>query len=163
MLASALLAAVGSYDGEGFSYSYNTSSSLDPTTALIIFLPVIVLTVALIVAQWRIFTKAGQPGWASLVPFYNYYVMLQIVGRPAWWLLLLLVPFVNLVVMVVIALDLAKAFGKSEAFGIVGLILFAPIGYMMLGFGKATYQGAGNTNIAGSAPTPPPPVAPPPA
>lgn len=158
MFASALLAAVDSYGDEGVSYSYSTSTSLDPTTALIIFLPVIVLTLVLIIAQWRIFTKAGQPGWASVVPIYNYYVMLQIVGRPAWWLLLMLVPFVNFVVMVIIALDLAKAFGKSEAFGIVGLILFAPIGYMMLGFGGATYHGSSTTAPAGSTP---PPVAPP--
>jgi uncharacterized membrane protein YhaH (DUF805 family) len=66
--------------------------------------------------------------------------MLQMIGRPWWWMLLMLVPFVNIVVSVVIALDTAKVFGKSAVFGVVGLWLLSPIGMMMLAFGDAKYR-----------------------
>ncbi|ONI87680.1 hypothetical protein ALI22I_20950 [Saccharothrix sp. ALI-22-I] len=95
----------------------------------------------LIAATWKIFTKAGKPGWAAIIPFYNIYVQLKIVGRPGWWLILLLIPLVNIVISVIIALDLAKSFGKSGAFGFFGLWLFGIVGYPILGFGSATYQG----------------------
>lgn len=103
------------------------------------------LTVALIAAMWKLFAKAGLPGWGSLIPIYNTYLLLKLVGRPGWWLLLLFVPFVNLVVAIIALLDLAKAFGKSTAFG-VGLIFLAPIFIMILGFGDARYVGP----VAGS-------------
>jgi hypothetical protein len=106
---------------------------------LIIYVAFLVLVV---VGMWKIFTKAGEEGWKAILPFYNVYVLLKIVGRPAWWLILFLIPFVNFIVWIIVSLDLAKSFGKSGAFA-VGLIflpfLFAPI----LGFGSATYQGAG--------------------
>ncbi|MFB9907082.1 DUF5684 domain-containing protein [Allokutzneria oryzae] len=79
--------------------------------------------------------KAGAPGWAVIVPFYNGYVLLRICGRPGWWLLLLIVPVVNIVVFAVVAVDVARSFGRSDAFAIFGLFLFAPVGYLILGFG----------------------------
>ncbi|HEU5187833.1 MAG TPA: DUF5684 domain-containing protein [Candidatus Saccharimonadales bacterium] len=94
-----------------------------------------------IVAFWRVFEKAGQPGWAALIPFYNMYVLLKIVGRPGWWLILLFIPLVNVIVSLVVALDMAKAFGKSTLFGVVGLWLFNIIGYLILAFGDAKYIG----------------------
>lgn len=99
----------------------------------------LVIWVLSIIAFWRVFEKAGQPGWAAVIPFYNLYVLVKVAGRPGWWFLLLLIPFVNVIVMLVIALDVAKAFGKSTAFGVVGLWLFSIIGYMILGFGDAKY------------------------
>lgn len=103
---------------------------------------VIFLAIALfyIVAGWKVFTKAGQPGWASIVPFYNFIVFLQIVGRPLWWIVLLFIPFVNFVIIIMLMIDLAKSFGKSAGFG-VGLVLLWFIFYPILGFGSAQYVG----------------------
>jgi len=103
----------------------------------LVYLAVVVFMVASI---WRVFTKAGQPGWACLVPIYNLIVILQIVGRPLWWIVLMLIPIVNFVVMIVIAIDLAKSFGKTAGFGI-GLILLGVVFYPILGFGDAKYVG----------------------
>lgn len=99
------------------------------------------LVVLLIAGFWRVFTKAGQPGWAAIIPIYNVYILLKIAGRPAWWLLLFLIPIVSLVIAIIVAIDVAKAFGKGTGFGI-GLALLGPIFYSILGFGDATYQGA---------------------
>ena len=96
-----------------------------------------VLVIA-IIAMWKIFTKAGEAGWKSIIPIYNLYILLKIVGRPGWWILLFLVPFVNIVVSLVVSIDLAKSFGKSDLFGVIGLWLFSLIGHLMLGFGSAT-------------------------
>jgi hypothetical protein len=98
-----------------------------------------------IVAMWKIFTKAGQPGWACLIPFYNIYVLCKIVGRPGWWLILMLIPFVNVIIGIILCIDLAKSFGKGVGFGL-GLIFLSFIFYPILGFGSAQYQGpvAGN-------------------
>lgn len=89
---------------------------------------------------WRIFVKAGKPGWAAIVPIYNVLVELEIVGRPWWWLLLLLVPVVNIVIGVMILLDLAKVFGKGSGFGI-GLIFLSFVFIPILAFGDAKYLG----------------------
>lgn len=98
------------------------------------------VTVVAIAGMWKVFQKAGQPGWAAIVPFYNVYILLKICGRPGWWLVLFLIPFVNIVVAVITALDLAKAFGKGVGFGL-GLIFLGPIFYCILGFGDARYLG----------------------
>jgi Na+/glutamate symporter len=104
---------------------------------LILYLALIAFFIAV---GWKIFTKAGKPGWAAIVPIYNLIVTMEIVGRPAWWVVLMLIPLVNLVVAILVSIDLAKSFGKSAGFGI-GLaflgIIFAPI----LAFGDAQYQG----------------------
>lgn len=117
-----------------------------------LFVWLAVLVVA-IIAMWKIFTKAGEAGWKSIIPIYNIYIMLKIVGRPGWWLLLYLVPFVNIVISLVVAIDLAKSFGKSDLFGVVAVWLFSLIGYLMLGFGEAEYKGpAALQNNGGAAP-----------
>jgi hypothetical protein len=106
--------------------------------------PVIIslaFAVFIIAAMWRIFTKAGKPGWAAIIPIYNLYVLLKITGRPGWWLVLFIIPFVNFVMSIILALDVAKSFGKSGVFGIFGLWIFSFVGYPILGFGSATYQG----------------------
>ena len=100
-----------------------------------------VVGLLVIVCLWKIYAKAGQPGWSSIVPFYNMYVQLQIVGRPEWWLVLMFVPLVNMVVGIIVLIDLAKSFGKSAAFGVVGLVLFSVVGLPMLAFGSARYVG----------------------
>ena len=87
-----------------------------------------------------IFGKAGEPGWAAFVPIYNVLVLLKIVGRPVWWIVLLIIPVVNIVALVLIVLDLAKAFGKSTGFG-VGLIFLGWIFQLILWLGPAQYAG----------------------
>ncbi len=110
---------------------------MDAGIFLVVQLAIIIFLIASI---WKVFTKAGQPGWASIIPIYNIIVMLQIVGRPWWWILLLLIPIVNLVIFIIISIDMAKSFGKGAGFGI-GLFLLGIIFYPILGFGGATYQG----------------------
>ena len=99
----------------------------------------IALIVVMIAAEWKIFTKAGKPGWACLVPIYNMIVLLEVVGRPIWWILLFFVPVVSFVVAIMIMLDLAKVFGKSSGFAI-GLIFLPFIFMLILGFGSAEYS-----------------------
>jgi hypothetical protein len=106
-------------------------------TFLIVCLALVAFMIA---AWWKVFTKAGQPGWAAIVPIYNIVVLLQIVGRPIWWVLLMFIPLVNFVIGVIIHLDLAKSFGKGTGFGI-GLLLLGPIFFPILGFGSARYVG----------------------
>lgn len=93
-----------------------------------------------ILAAWRLFTKAGKPGWAAIVPIYNAIVMLEIIGRPLWFLILFFIPLVNIIAAIVVWLDLAKSFGRSTAFGI-GLIFLTPIFLLILAFGDARYLG----------------------
>jgi len=97
--------------------------------------------VVVIVGGWKVFEKAGQPGWAIIVPFYNAYIMLKIAGRPGWWLILYLIPLVNFVIAIIVAIDIAKSFGQSAVFGFFLLFLLCGIGYLILGFGDYQYQG----------------------
>ena len=100
----------------------------------------LLVALLLIVAMWKVFTKAGQPGWASIIPIYNLYIWCKIVGRPGWWIILLLIPFVNIIVGIILCIDMAKSFGKGVGFGI-GLALLGIIFWPILGFGSAQYQG----------------------
>lgn len=100
-----------------------------------------IIFLIVVIGLWKVFTKAGEPGWAAIIPIYNYYIILKIVGRPWWWLLLLLVPIVNVIVSIVVAIDLAKSFGKDAVYGIILLWLFSVIGFLILGYGDAQYQG----------------------
>lgn len=108
---------------------------------VVYFFVSLAITIVYLIALWRIFAKAGEAGWKALIPIYNYYIILKIVGRPGWWLVLLLLPIVNIIVLLLVAVDLAKSFGKSDVFGVVAVWLFTIIGYMILGFGKANYVG----------------------
>lgn len=114
------------------------------------------LGVLMIASIWKIFSKAGQPGWAAIVPFYNVIVLIQVAGRPVWWFVLMLIPFVNAIIGIIVAIDLAKAFGKGAGFA-VGLIFLPFIFYPMLGLGGAQYQGA-PAAIAPPAPPADPPA-----
>ena len=96
-----------------------------------------------VVSLWTIFQKAGRPGWAAIVPFYNAYIMLKIVGRPGWWLLLYLIPLVNIVVHLLVSLELARSFEKGTGFGL-GLFFLPIIFLPILGFGSARYAGPAN-------------------
>lgn len=125
--------------GQTYEYTTTTTTTNDGNGAGIIV--GIILGVISIIALWKVFQKAKQPGWAAIIPIYNTYILLKLVGRPGWWVLLYLIPFVNIIVHLVVSLDAAKSFGKSSVFGVVGLWLLPFIGYMILGFGDAKYSG----------------------
>jgi hypothetical protein len=102
----------------------------------------IAMIVVIIAGMWKVFEKAGQPGWAAIVPFYNGYVLTcEIAKKEILWFILLFVPFVGIVASILISLEVARKFGKSDGFGI-GLALLPFIFYPMLGFGDAQYQGS---------------------
>jgi hypothetical protein len=144
-------------------YSYYTYSSPSTTkgglsTFMVVYLvAVLIVAVVAIVSMWKVFTKAGKPGWAAIVPIYNYLVLLEIVGRPWWWILLMLVgviPFVgwivSLVVAVIVLNDLSKSFGQGTGMTVL-LVLLPFIGYPILAFGDAKYHGPAALNSAGGA------------
>ncbi len=101
------------------------------------------LMVILIAAQWKIFEKAGKPGWAVLIPIYNTIVLLEIVGKPWWWILLFLIPGVNLIFSIWMLNLLSKSFGKGVGFTI-GLLFLSIVFLPILGFGEAEYIGPDN-------------------
>lgn len=132
---------------ESISYTTGAATS-DSGSGLGGFLGYTIVLAIILASMWRLFTKAGKPGWAALIPFYNIFVLLEIVGRPVWWLVLMLIPFVNVVAAIILANDTSKAFGKG--LGTTLLLIFLPfIGYPLLAFGDAVYVGP----VAGS-PTP---------
>ena len=101
----------------------------------------VVVSIISIVALWKVFSKAGKPGWGAIIPFYNLYLLLKIAGKPGWWLILFLIPFVNIYAAFSMSIGVAKAFNRSTMFGIFMLGLLSFIGYLMLAFGKSTYAG----------------------
>ena len=126
--------------------SVATLASLISTYSLII----LAFYVLIIVAQWKIFTKAGQEGWKALIPIYNVVVLYKIIGLSPWIILLYLlsvVPVVGWIISIALSIvstvKLAKAFNQSTAF-IFGLLFLSPIFQMILGFGKAEYVGPEN-------------------
>ena len=100
----------------------------------------LVLVIGAIAGMWKTFDKAGKPGWAAIVPIYNIIVMLEIAGKPIWWIILFLIPLVNLVVAILTMIAFAARFGKSAGFG-VGLALLGFVFFPILGFGDAQYTG----------------------
>lgn len=120
----------------------------------------VAIAVLLIVSMWRVFTKAGKPGWAAIIPIYNMVVLLEITGKPIWWIVLFLLPIVNMVVSIIVTVELADRFGQSGGFA-VGLILLPFIFYPILAFGSATYRYPGQRYATppGGAYAPPPPGA----
>ena len=104
---------------------------------LLIYLGLIAL---LVVSELKIFTKANKPGWACLIPIYSTLVLLEIIGKPWWWIFLFFIPIVNLVFAIWMINLLSKSFGKDEAFT-VGLLLIPIIFYPILGLGSSKYMG----------------------
>ena len=96
--------------------------------------------VLMVVCLWKIFTKAGEPGWAAIIPIYTAIVMLKVSGKPWWWLFLFIIPFVNLIIVILAMLGLAKNFGKGGGFA-MGLVFLGFIFFPILAFGDARFQG----------------------
>jgi ABC-type sulfate transport system permease subunit len=119
-------------------YTYEINTDDRPAIGAVPLIIALVVLVMMVAALWRIYTKAGRPGWTTLIPFYNTWVLLKIVDRPTWWLVLFFIPLVNVVVGVIVYFDLVKAFGKG--IGMLLAILFLPfIGFPVLAFGNSTY------------------------
>lgn len=139
---------VNNYEGGCFMLTSLMTVSYDSASAgvlalfsgvySIICLAFLVLS---IVALWRIFAKAGEPGWASIVPFYNAYVLYKIAFGNGWYFLTLVIPIVNLVFGIMLYFKLAKAFGHGAGFGF-GLLFLNPIFILILAFDSSEYVGA---------------------
>ncbi len=112
---------------------------------MLIWLAIVGVVVA---SMWKVFEKAGQPGWGAIVPVFNLYLLTKIANRPAWWMVLFFIPFVNFLAFGVISFDIAKSFGKGAGFGL-GLFLLGFVFYPMLAFGSAEYQNAGSASLGG--------------
>ncbi|MFD0750494.1 DUF5684 domain-containing protein [Mucilaginibacter calamicampi] len=137
-------------------YDYSSSAANPGVLAAIfgvIFIPFLIIWIISVIGKWKIYEKAGKPGWAAIIPIYNYIVLLEIVGKPVWWIILLLVPCVNIVILIWLVNLLAKSFGQSEGFTI-GLLILPMIFYPILGFGNYPYLGpsASEAKFAGMPP-----------
>lgn len=152
------------------NYDSSSASSLAAAAAIIsaLIIPILIVSVIMIIAHWKIFEKAGKPGWAAIIPIYNVIVLLEIVGKPIWWIFLFLIPCVNIIFLVWTTNLLSKSFGQSEGFTI-GLLLLGIIFYPILAFGNYQYLGPSAAEAGGIKPfdpsknykdpfnTPPPP------
>ena len=98
------------------------------------------VVIFLIAAEWKVYAKAGQPGWACIIPIYNIYILTKIAGKPGIWTLWCLIPIVNIIFVIWLYNILSKSFGHDEGFT-VGLLLLGFIFWPILGFGKSKYQG----------------------
>ena len=112
-----------------------TSNNL--TVIIVIYVAVLLL---MIVSMWKIYTKAGKPGWACIIPIYNIIVLLEIVGKPWWWLLLMLIPFVNIVLAIWMLNLLSKSYGHGVGFTL-GLLFLGFVFFPVLGLGESKYIG----------------------
>ena len=101
----------------------------------------VLLGVLTLVGMWITFQKAGRRGWAAIIPIYNLYTLIKITGRSGWWLLLFIIPLVNIAVYLVIMLDIATAFGRGVLFGVFGLWLFPFVGFPVLAWGRSRFEG----------------------
>lgn len=108
--------------------------------AIVFLLFYIAVLVVVIAGMWKTFTKAGQAGWLAIIPIVNIYFICKIVGRPGWWLILMLIPIVSIIVWIIVLNDLSRSFGRGLG-TTLGLIFLSPIFFCILGFGSAEYQG----------------------
>lgn len=115
---------------------------------MIIYFALIIL---IIVSMWKIFTKAGKAGWVSIIPIYNIIILLEIIGKPAWWIILYFIPGVNLIFAVWSTNLLSKSFGNSEGFTI-GLLFLPFVFYPVLAFGSSSYHGPVGGQMASAIP-----------
>jgi len=117
--------------------SYTNTGSPLSTAWLLIICAIGIFEIA---SMWKVFTKAGKPGWASIIPIYNAFVILDIAGRPLWWFLLYLIPGVNIIIACIVMHDISKSFGHDIGFTL-GLILLGGIFIPILAWGDSHYLG----------------------
>jgi len=156
-------------------YSSGDASAFAAIAAIfaVMLIPFLIISVILIISYWKIYEKAGKPGWASLIPIYNIIVLLEIVGKPTWWVILILFPCTAPIFGIWLTNLLSKSFGQSEGFTI-GLLLLGFVFYPVLAFGNYKYLGPSAKEAGGLRPADPsmgyrdpfnntPPPTPPPA
>ena len=122
---------------------------VNPGLAYTIIIVGLAIAIVMIIGMWKVFTKAGEPGWAALVPIYNVYVMVKISGKPMWWMAVMLLggiipiggAIAQIAASIVVGIGTAEKFGKSQGFG-VGMGLLGFVFYPILGFSDAQYEGA---------------------
>ena len=138
------------------NYDPNSAEAMTAIFAIMsaCFIPILIVTVITLAGQWKVFEKAGKPGWACIIPIYNIIVLLEIVGKPIWWIFLFLIPCVNFVFLIWAKNLLSKSFGQSEGFT-VGLVLLSFIFYPILGFGNYQYLGPSAAEVGGLRPRDP--------
>jgi len=112
---------------------------MENTNIIIILIIQLIIVIFFIVTMWKVFTKAGKPGWGSLIPIYNVYLLLKIAGKPGWWLILMFIPLVNFIIAVLAISGISTNFGKGTGFTL-GLIFLPFIFYPILAFGDAEYR-----------------------
>ena len=113
---------------------------MDTFASMVPLLVYIVIVVVLFIwPLWRIFEKAGRPGWAAIVPIYGQYILLKVAGKSGWWVILWFIPYISIIPAVIVANGIAKKFGKSDWFAI-GIFFLPFIFYPILGFGVAQYD-----------------------
>ena len=118
----------------------NMSTDVSPVPLIIAGAIMLILTIFMVMAMWKVFTKSGKPDWACLIPIYNVIVMLEMIGRPWWYAIALFIPPLPVMLGVFLAFGLARSFGKGIMFAL-GLTLLPPIFFLILGFGSAEYVG----------------------
>ena len=134
-----------------YSYSYESAAAMsqpDPANlaifgaVIMVYVAIaVVVSVVMIASMWKLFEKAGKPGWAALIPVYNTIVALEVAGRPWWWVLLMFIPVANVVFAIMYLLDFVKSYGKDTAFGVLS-IFFPYVMFPILAFSKdAKYLG----------------------
>lgn len=121
----------GGDDGGIFGFLFGGFGSLCGFVVFLLF----------VIGAWKMFVKAGHPGWAAIIPIFNIYIILKIVGRPGWWLILFFIPILNILILLLVSIDLGKSFGKSTVWSVILLFFFNVIGYLILGWGADQYQG----------------------
>jgi hypothetical protein len=138
------------------NYDSNSPAAVEAIMAFIgaMLIPIIVIAVITLIGKWKIYEKAGKPGWAALIPVYTWIVMLEIVGKPIWWIFLFFIPCVNIVFIIWTVNLLSKSFGQTEGFT-VGLVLLGFVFYPILGFGTYQYLGPSAAEARGMNPNNP--------
>src|SRR5688500_13737616 len=109
------------------------ATAADTAPSLTVVVIVLALFLVVAIGRWKVFDKAGQPGWTAIIPFVNYFFLAMAAGKPAWWGILMFVPIVNIIVWFILSIDLAKRFGRGTGFGI-GIALLPIIFIPILGF-----------------------------
>jgi uncharacterized membrane protein YhaH (DUF805 family) len=112
-----------------------------PTSFAVVYLAVVVFEIA---ALWRVFAKAGRPGWGAIIPIYNLYLLCKVAGKPGWWTILFFIPLVNIVAFILVWHGVSTSFGHGDGFT-VGLVFLGLIFVPILGFGQSQYRGLGTS------------------
>lgn len=125
----------------------NTTHHTSGSLVAVLVVAYIVLIIYAVFVMWKVFKKAGRPGWAAIIPFYNGWVLFEISDKPGWWVfgaIFSFIPFIGwlvpLILFILAMINLSKFFGKSTVFTVFGLVIFSIVGFSILAFGPAKYQ-----------------------